>query len=79
MYTDKKLEHSETVVSLEKTLAKEDEHVEIETKDDYERSVQEEMLPLDHHHPASPGSSANPDKPSVEVEVSSTVIHYLAS
>lgn len=79
MYTDKKLEHSETVVSLEKTLAKEDEHVEIETKDDYERSVQEEMLPLDHHHPASPGSGANPDKPSVEVEVSSTVIHYLTS
>lgn len=69
LYTDKTLEHSETVVSLEKALVKEDEHMEIETKDDHKRSVQQETFPLDHHHPSSPGSSATPDKHSVEVEV----------
>ena len=41
--------------------------MEIETKDDHKG---QETFPLDHHHPASPGSTANPDKHSMEVEVS---------
>lgn len=75
MYTDRKLEHSETDVSLEKALAKGDEHMEMETKGDHKRSVQQETA--DHHHPTSPGSTANPDKLPVEVEVSFTVLHVM--
>lgn len=70
VYTDRKLEHSETDVSLEKALAKGDEHMEMETKGDYKRTA-------DHHHPTSPGSTVNQDKLPVEVEVSFTVLHVL--
>ena len=74
MYTDRKLEHSKTGISLEKALAKGDEHMEMETKGDHKRSVQQESS---DHHPTSPGSTANPDKLPVEVEVSFTVLHVI--
>ena len=75
MYTDRKLEHSKTGISLEKALAKGDEQMEMETKGDHKRSVQQETS--HHHHPTSPGSTANPDTLPVEVEVSFTVLHVI--